>query len=226
MNNFIILYQSGEEKNELSLNSWKLYAEKINVKLIYLSDIINKNLNRDNQFFYIFSALNENGINYDNLCIVSDNTLINNSTQNVFNLTDGKLTFAEWDSDFGYLWTNIELYNDLFFKKQNIDPFRFFDFSFFIVQKQHEIIFEKIKKFMEKNYENLKNKLDTSFIPQNFFFDCEYNKLPYVYNMIDMNRKEIVIDKNLNKMGYILNFKNNKNDMEKAYELIFNDTKK
>ena len=89
-------------------------------------------------------------------------------------------------SCFGYLLNNIELYQS-YFKKENLDFTRFFDLGFFIVQQQHETIFNNILQFLNANYEKIKHQFNTTFIPQNFFFDCEYNKLPYTYNMIDMN---------------------------------------
>ena len=98
--------------------------------------------------------------------------------------------------------------------------FGFFDFGFFIVQKQHEFIFDKIIQFLTDNYQTLKVQLDTTFIPQNFFFDCEYNKLPYTYNMIDMNRKEIPIDSNLSKFGKIFNFRLNLDSMKIASNFL------
>lgn len=206
MNNYIVLYQVGETPNQSSFRNWKFYCDKYGLKLIYLTDIINPNFDRTNQIFYIFQIFKQNNIDYDNICFVSDVTLINKNTDNLFKLTNNKLTFAEWDGDFGYLWNNIELYQN-YFKKESLDYTRFFDLGFFVIQKQHEIIFDKILSFLNDNYQELKSKLDTTFIPQNFFFDCEYNKLPYTYNMIDMNRKEIVVDKNLSKLGNIFNFR-------------------
>jgi hypothetical protein len=219
MNNYIILYQTGQFPNNLSLNSWKQYCDKYNIKLIYLTDIINPKFDRINQIFYIFEVFKQNNISYDNICLVSDTTLINKKTNNIFELTNNKLTFAEWDGDFGYLFNNIELYQS-HFKKENLDFTRFFDLGFFIVQRQHGPIFNNILQFLTANYEKIKTQLDTTFIPQNFFFDCEYNKLPYTYNMIDMNRKEIVIDNNLSKLGYIYNFMLSSDFMTTASNLL------
>lgn len=219
MNNYLVLYQVQQVINELSLNSWKKYCDKYKINLIYLTDIINPKFNRINQIFYIFEVFKQNNINYDNICLVSDTTLVNKKTKNVFELTNNKLTFAEWDSDFGYLLNNIELYQS-YFKKENLDFTRFFDLGFFIVQQQHETIFNNILQFLNANYEKIKHQFNTTFIPQNFFFDCEYNKLPYTYNMIDMNRKEIAIDSNLSKLGYIYNFQMSPNLMNLSVNFL------
>ena len=219
MNNYIVLYQTDNVPNNLSLSNWKSYCDKHNINLIYLTDIINPSFDRINQIFYIFKIFKQNAIDFDNICLVGDSTLINQKTDDLFKLSNNKLTFAEWDSDFGHMWNNIELYQE-HFKKEALDYTRFFDFGFFIVQKQHEFIFDKIIQFLTNNYQTLKVQLDTTFITQNFFFDCEYNKLPYVYNMIDMNRKEIPIDSNLSKFGKIFNFRLNLDSMKIASNFL------
>lgn len=207
MNNYVILYQTEKELNRHSYMSWKNYCDHHNLKIICLTDIINPKFDRINQIFYIFKLLNNSDITFDNLCIVSDTTLVNKNTENLFDLSNNKLTFAEWDSDFNYLFTNIELYQSYVFNNKKVDFSRFFDFGMFVVNKSHESTFDHILNFLENNYDNLINNLDLMFVPQNFFFECEYNKLPYVYNMIDMSRKEIQIDSNLTKFGKIFNFK-------------------
>jgi len=209
MNNFVVLYQSAEQLNQLSYESWKKYCESHNLKLICLTDIVNPTFDRTNQIFYMFKLLKNSAVSFDNICLVRDTTLVNKNTENIFDLSNNKLTFAEWDSDFSYLLTNIELYQQHVFNNKKVDFSRFFDLSVFVVNKSHEQIFDQILNFLEENYQNLINKLDLKFIPQNFFFDGEYNKLPYVYNMIDINRKEIPIDSNLSKFGKIFNFELN-----------------
>lgn len=220
MNNLLILYQITENFNQTSKKCWETYCIKNNIKFLYFNDIVNSNLDRTNQIFYFFKILESNNLKFDQICFVSDTTLISKNTPNPFNMTNNKLTFAEWDGDFGYLLNNIEIYKQYYFKDKIVDFNRFFDIGFFIINNSHKEIFNNITSFLEKNYNELKNKLDTSFIPQNFFFDCEYNKLPYTYNMIDMNRKEIVFDENLIKLGNIFNFKLNFEMFEHSSKFI------
>ena len=107
MNNFVVLYQSGEQLNQLSYESWKKYCESHNLKLICLTDIVNPTFDRTNQIFYMFKLLKNSAVSFDNICLVRDTTLVNKNTENIFDLSNNKLTFAEWDSDFSYLLTNI-----------------------------------------------------------------------------------------------------------------------
>lgn len=220
MSNFVILYQTDEQLNQLSYKSWTTYCNIYGLKLICLTDIINPSFDRINQIFYIFKLLKNSEVTFDNICLVSDTTLVNKTTENIFNLTNNKLTFAEWDSDFNYLLTNLELYQSHAFNNKKVDFSRFFDFGMFVVNKSHEEIFDKILEFLENNYSKLVNNLDLTFVPQNFFFDCEYNKLPYVYNMIDINRKEIPIGSNLSKFGKIFNFRLEPQLMSTASEFL------
>lgn len=220
MNNFVILYQTGEQLNQLSYKSWKKYCDTHNLKLICLTDVINPTFDRINQIFYIFKLLKNSEVEFDNICLISDTTLVNKTTENIFNLSDNKLTFTEWDSDFNYLLTNLELYQLHVFNNKKVDFSRFFDFGVFVVNKSHEKIFDEILKFLENNYDKLINNLDLTFVPQNFFFNCEYNKLPYVYNMIDISRKEIPIDSNLSKFGKIFNFRLNMDLMSAASSFL------
>lgn len=210
MNNIVILYQSDSSPNEVSLNNWKKYCNKYNLPLVYLTDIINPNIKREDQIFYIFDILKANNIQYDQVCLVSDNTLINSNTTNVFSLTNNKLTFAEWDSDFGYLLNRIEYCQKNIFNNKQVDYSRFFDFGFFIVNKTHENIFKNICDF-------LNNKHD--FVTLNFFFDCEYNKLPYTYNMIDIVRKEALDNLIFIKLGNIYNFNGLDNKLDLMYHV-------
>jgi len=221
MNNLLVLYQTDSSPNNSSHLSWKIYCEKHNIKLNYFNYIVNNKLDRTNQIFYFYKILESNNIDIDNIAFIADTTLVNQNTPNLFNFTDTKLKFAEWDSDFSYLFTNLEVYNDFYFKMNNLDFTRFFDLSFFIVNKLHKEFFNNIINFLEENYEEINNKLDTSFIPQNFFFNCEYKKLPYTWNMIDMFRKEITLDANLKKIGFIFNFKGIPNK-EKIMEQLVN----
>lgn len=208
MNNLLVLYQSSNDSNEFSYYNWKIYCKKQNIKFLHFTHIVNSALDRSNQIFYIYKILEENNMFFDNIAFASDNTMINSLTPNVFDIvSDNKLTFAEWDGDFAYLLTNIETYNKIYFKIDNLDFTKFFDFGFFIVNKSHRHIFDNIIKFLEQNYSSIVGKLDTTFIPQNFFFNVEYNKLPYTYNMIDMYRKEIQMDENIKKLGNIFNFR-------------------
>lgn len=220
MNNLLVLYQTFETQNIKSKMCWERYCLNNNIKFLYFNDIVNSNLDRTNQIFYFYKILESNNLQFDQICFVSDMTIINQKTINLFTLTNNKLTFAAWDGDFGYLLNNIELYQRHVFDNKIVDFNRFFDLGFFIVNKSHDKIFENIITFLENNFVQLKNKLDTSFIPQNFFFECEYNKLPYTYNMIDMSRKEIVFDKNFVKLGNIFNFKLNSEMMESATNFL------
>lgn len=220
MNNFVILYQTGERLNQLSHTSWTNYCNTHNLKLICLTDIVNPMFDRINQIFYIFKLLKNSEVKFDNICLVSDTTLVNKTTENIFDLTNNKLTFAEWDSDFNYLLTNLELYQLHAFNNKKVDFSRFFDLGMFVVNKSHEETFDKILEFLQNNYNKLINNLDLTFVPQNFFFDGEYNKLPYVYNMIDISRKEIPIDSNLPKFGKIFNFRLNMDVMPTASSFL------
>ena len=197
MNNLVILYQTEEVSNSISLNNWKKYCDKHKLSLIYLTDTIRDDLKREDQIFYIFDVLKANEIQYNQICLVSDNTLINSNTVNIFELTENKLTFAEWDSDFGYLLTQLEHYQKNFFNNKTVDYSRFFDFGFFIVNKSHEKIFKNICEFLHNKH---------NFVALNFFFDCEYKKLPYTYNMIDISRKEILDNFMFVKLGNVYNF--------------------
>jgi len=219
MNNIVVLYQTENVLNKFSFESWSKYCNKHNLKLFEFTYKINEKLDQSNQIFYFYKILEANNLTVDNILFVSDTTLIKTDVDNIFNITKNKLTFAEWDSDFNYLFNNIEIYNKHFFKKENVDFTRFFDLGFFIVNNSHKFIFDNVVSFLENNYQELTNKLDTTFIPQNFFFECDYNKLPYTYNMIDMMRKEIVFDDSLKKLGNIFNFKNI-NNKEKIMETV------
>jgi hypothetical protein len=210
MNNLIVLYQSEKNSNPISFDNWKKYCAKHNLQFIYLTDIINPNFTREDQIFYIFDVLKANNIEFDQICLASDNTLINSNTVNVFELTNNKLTFAEWDSDFGYLINQIDYYKKNVFNNKQVDYSRFFDFGFFIINKTHENIFKNICQF-------LNNKHD--YIALNFFFECEYTKLPYSYNMIDLSRKEALDNLIFIKVGNIYNFNGLDNKLSLMYDV-------
>ena len=97
MNNFVVLYQSGEQLNQLSYESWKKYCELHNLKLICLTDIVNPIFDRTNQIFYMFKLLKNSAVSFDNVCLVRDTTLVNKNTENIFDLSNNILLLLKSD---------------------------------------------------------------------------------------------------------------------------------
>ena len=119
-------------------------------------------------------------------------------------------------------------------------PFwKYIDCGFVIVNERHKLFFKSIVDFYHANADNLRRvekewHTGTDQTPVNFLIDehnIDLKLFSYEYNMIDLNRKELLTNElPFTDIGYVYQFNgipNNKNDeltlywMKKTYEALY-----
>ena len=224
-----------------SISSWKKWASKNNAEVFILNDVLmpNKDMGICWQRYYLFDILEANKIEYNQIAMVDADTIIHPDTPNFFKQTDNKFTGVFCDASYDWIIRSVENYSKYAFKGFMPDIFKYIDCGFMIVNKKHKEFFTKITNFYHQNNELLREietKLHggTDQTPVNILIHKEkidLKLLPYEYNMVDMNRKEI-LQENLvyTKIGYIYQFNcipNNKDNqatyywMKKTYEHLY-----
>ena len=226
---------------KFSIDSWKVWCKKNDCELFVLNDPIfpHKQMPVSWQRYYIFDLLDANEIEYNQIMYVDSDTMPHPDCPNVFKLSDNKLCFVHNDGSYDWLLRSIENYSKYFFDGYKIKWEHYFNSGMLIFNKNHKDFFKKIISFFENNIERLREAekawhVGTDQTPVNFLThinDIDYKLLPYEFNMMDMNRKELLQeDLPFTKIGYIYHFNsipNNKDDqltyywMKKTYEALY-----
>ena len=221
--------------------SWQKWCDKNNCELFVLDQEVlpHSTMPVSWQRYYVFDLLDANKIEYDQVMYVDADTIPHPDCPNVFDLTDRKFCFVHNEGSYDWILRSIENYSKYFFDGYMIPWTDYFDSGMLIFNKNHKDFFQKIIKFFHDNRENLLKvesewHTGTDQTPVNFMthtLGIEYKKLPYEFNMCDMNRKEL-LDENMTftDWGWIYQYNsipNNIDDrltfhwMEKTYNKLW-----
>jgi len=226
---------------QYSIKSWTKWCEKNNCELFVLNDLLmpHEAMGICWQRYYLFDILEANDIKYDQVCMVDADTIIHPECPNFFNSTDHKLCSVHNDGSYDWVIRSIENYSKYFFQGHLMPIENYIDCGFIIVNESHKQFFKHITEFYHNNSDNLSNAekawhTGTDQTPVNFLIDhyeIDLKLFPYEYNMIDLNRKDLLTDEMLfTKIGWIYQFNgipNNKNDeltlywMKRTYEELY-----
>jgi len=224
-----------------SINSWKEWASKNNAEVFILNDALmpNKDMGICWQRYYLFDILEANEIEYDQILMVDADTIIHPNCPNFFNKTNRKLTGVHCDASYDWIIRSLENYSKYAFNGYISEIHKYIDCGFIIINKNHKEFFSKIVNFYHQNNELLKEiesklHVGTDQTPVNIMIgkeNIDLHLLPYEYNMVDMNRKEILTEDLLfTKIGWVYQFNcipNNKDNqatyywMEKTYKHLY-----
>ncbi len=230
---------------KFSIDSWKIWCDKNDCELFVLNDEVlpHTEMPISWQRYYIFDLLESNGIEYDQIMYVDADTIPHPDCPNVFEMSDRKFCFVHNDGSYDWVLRSIENYSKHFFGGYMFRYDHYFDSGMLIFNKDHKQFFESILDFFHSNKDNLLQAekawhVGTDQTPVNFLthmLEIDYKVLPYEYNMVDMNRKELFqehmpfID-----IGWIYQYNsipNNKDDqltyywMEKTFSKLYGDKK-
>ena len=224
-----------------SINSWEKWVTKNNAEVFILNDALmpNKDMGICWQRYYLFDILEANNIEYDQILMVDADTIVHPDCPNFFEMTERKFTGVHCDASYDWVCRSIENYSRYAFDGFMSKFYNYIDCGFMIVNKHHKDFFNQIVSFYHQNSKNLR-KIETTFhvgtdqTPVNMLIEREninLKLLPYEFNMVDMNRKEL-LDDNLSftKIGWVYQFNcipNNKDNqatyywMKKTYETLY-----
>ena len=202
---------------ELSTKSWATWCKKNNIEHfvltehIYDLDYMNANCHK----FFVLELLEKQGVDYDQVCIVDADTIVHPKCPNFFELTDNKFTGVHCDASYDWVIRSLENYSKYAFGGFMSKFYNYIDCGFMVVNESHKEFFKNITNFYHENSELLKEietklHVGTDQTPVNILVEREnidLKLLPYEFNMVDMNRKEILTpDLLFTKIGWIYQF--------------------
>ena len=239
-------HSSRSSPYQYSIDSWKIWCKKNNSECFVLTDLIHphEEMKLTWQRYYIFDLLEANNIEYDQVCYVDADTIPHPDCPNFFEMSEHKLCGAQFDASWDWALRSMENYSKYAFEGYNMPWYKYIDSGFWIANKKHKELFKSLIEFYWLNKDLLiqieqKFKVGTDQTPFNLWIhkhETDFKLLPYEYNMVDLNRKEI-LDENLSftKCGWIYQYNcipNNKDNqavyywMKKTYEYFYNLLKK
>jgi len=185
-----------------SIKSWSKWCKLNNFEHFVLTEEIYdlKYMNANWHKFFIIDMLENEGMKYDNVCIVDADTIVHPSCPNFFEKVDNK--FAVVQSDGCYEWVNrsIARYKDHLFPEINIKTWEYFNSGFMVLNKSHLEFCKNVYKFYNENRDEIvyaqKNfMVGTDQTPINYLtrkFDVDLKWLPNCYNLHDPYRKSLL----------------------------------
>lgn len=200
-----------------SVKSWDTWCKNNNAELfilterIYPEDFMNANWHK----IFALNLLEANDIDYDQVLIVDADTIIHPDAPNVFELTEHKFCAVHNYGSYEWVCRSIENYKKHLFPNVNVPVFDYFNSGMIICNKSHKDFYNKLIEFYLENQENLCILQDTYGVGTdqpvlNFMVvqeNIDYKKLPYEWNMQDLQRFEILDnDLTFTKMGWMYHF--------------------
>jgi len=226
---------------DLSIKSWSNWCKKNNCELFVMQELIHdyEEMKITWQRYYVLELLENSGIEYDQVCMVDADTIVHPDCPNFFEMTNHKYTGVHNEGSYDWILRSIENYSKHIFQGREIDWWKYINGGFQIVNKKHKFMFKSMIEFYNNNKDNLITMQNTYHTgtdqtPMNFMLqtnNIETTLLPYEFNMIDLNRKELLTEQlPFTDIGYVYQYNgipNNKNDeltlywMKKTYEELY-----
>ena len=228
---------------KFSIDSWKVWCDKNDCELFILNDEVlpHSEMPISWQRYYIFDLLEANKIEYDQIMYVDADTIPHPDCPNVFEMSDRKFCFVHNDGSYDWVLRSIENYSKYFFNGYMFRYDHYFDSGMLIFNETHREFFNQILSFFHNNKKQLITAektwhVGTDQTPVNFLthmLNIDYKVLPYEYNMVDMARKELLLEHMpFIDIGWIYQYNSipdNKDDqltyfwMEKTFNKLYGD---
>lgn len=199
------------------IESWKYWCKKNDCELIIFDTPIMpvRDMKVTWQRYFLFEMLENSEIEYNQILMVDCDTIVHPDCPNFFLETDNK--YCGVVNDGSYEWTirGIENYSKLLFNGHNISWMTTINGGFQIVNKSHRDFFKYITDYYLSNQQRILevqnfSKTGSDQIALNFFLsqhNIDVKVLPYVYNMMEMSKKEIIdFDFSFIDLGWIYHF--------------------
>ncbi len=206
MNNIVfqvnIIGHRTKPEFECSTKSWSKWCEKNNflhltlTEPIYDLNFMNANWHK----FFCLELLENENIEYDQVCIVDADTIVHPDCPNFFEETDNKFSVVQTEGCYEWVNRSIDSYHNHIFTDVELDVWRYFNSGFMVINKNHKKFCDDIYKFYNENRDKLvyaqeKFKVGTDQTPINFLtkrHDIELKFLPNCYNLQDLFKKDLL----------------------------------
>tara|TARA_Y100001973_G_C5195380_1_gene333881 strand:+ start:215 stop:982 length:768 start_codon:yes stop_codon:yes gene_type:complete len=187
---------------DLSTISWSKWCNKNNFNHFVLTEPILEleYMNANWHKFYVFKLLENEGIDYNQVCIVDADTIVHPNCPNFFDEVDNK--FGVVQSDGCYEWVNrsIEKYHNFLFADVKLNTWNYFNSGFMVLHKSHKNFCDKVYEFYNSNRDKIveaqqKFMVGTDQTPINFLtrrHNVELKWLPNSFNLHDPFRKNLL----------------------------------
>lgn len=190
---------------DLSIDSWKRWAENNNCDVFVLTEPIT-DLQWMSPIFsrhYIFDLLPD--ITTEQICTVDADTIVHPDCPNFFELSDGEFCGVHNDGDYDWVIRSIENYqyefHDVFIKP--FDIWKYINSGFMITNKKFQFVHDWLKNFYWDNDDKIRSVqkkygVGTDQPLINLVtnqLNVNVKLLPYQFNMQDLARKNILDDR-------------------------------
>lgn len=199
----IDLGNSRNKSYNYSVDSWKLWCEKNNVKLIEWTELITDptHLKVTLQRYWVHDILHHNNIEYDQVLVVDADTIIHPDCPNFFNETEGKFSVVVNNGCYEWTTRSIKSWKAALFKSDaDVKTWEYFNGGFQITSKSHIPFYNFVKEYYLKNshiINELASKIKAgtdqtiiNFLARQFGVDIKF--LPECYNLQDLFRKNLL----------------------------------
>ena len=209
-----------------SIQSWKKFCDRNDCELVVWEDLLYPVdvMKITWQRYYLFDILDSNNISYDQVLMVDADTIVHPECPNFFKLTENQYSGVMNDGDYEWVIRSINGFGDLLFDGERLEPWRYINGGFQILNKNHKPFFTEMKNYYSKNKQKIQNSIEklktaTDQTILNFMLNknnIDVKILPDCYNLQDLVRKNLLYihdscwwDDNLDnlfKAGYVYHF--------------------
>ena len=209
-----------------SIQSWKKFCDRNDCELLVWEDLLYPVdvMKITWQRYYLFDILDSNNISYDQVLMVDADTIVHPECPNFFKLTENQYSGVMNDGDYEWVIRSINGFGDLLFDGERLEPWRYINGGFQILNKNHKPFFTEMKNYYSKNKQKIQNSIEklktaTDQTILNFMLNknnIDVKILPDCYNLQDLVRKNLLFihdgcwwDDNLDnlfKAGYVYHF--------------------
>lgn len=223
------------EYSRFCIDSWKKWSEKNNCKVVVLDEPFSS---FDPHWYktYVFELLENSSIEYDQVAVVDNDTIINPSCPNFFELVpENKIGVVLDDVNFDWTIRSTDAYHKhVFTDFKRFDTFEYFNSGFIVLSKKHKLSYDKVLEFFSSNVTQLdwvqrNYGVGRDQTPLNFLLREYSDGLHFLskkFNLQGLLSKEITDPKMLSEMGYIFHFNAMPRDyrgelMKKVYSYLY-----
>lgn len=198
-----------DQMYNLSIESWKRWALKNDCEVLVLEEPVVpiSEMTPIVQRHYVFQLLGDE--EFDQILMVDADTIVHPNCPNFFFLSDHQFCAVHNDGDYDWLCRSVENYEYEFYGTDKVDQkwiWKYFNTGFMITNKNFKFLHERVLDFYWKNQikvQGLQKKwgVGTDQPLLNMIIrhsdDVKVKLLDYIFNMQDLQRKNILDERML-----------------------------
>jgi len=189
---------------EYTRKSWEYWCERNNCLFVPFTEPVEKDLFRFRpnwqKIIFLFDILDEQNIEYDQICLADSTCMIKWNAPNFFELTDRKFTGWRDTDNMRWIYDSIQGYKE-FFDGFEFDQTKYINSGFIVFNEKHRKLITEFKQLYLDNIDTFidiqdnKVKKGTEQTPLNYWLqvnNIEVNRdLPLAFKLTHMHRSEL-----------------------------------